>query len=739
MAATGGQADGDGGPKGPEPPPGGVPATAEPDGGLAVRYPPPYWLAALWCHALLLGLALLACWAPATGNSLAAYLPLLVVWGVAAVTIAANPVGRLLGRVRVESEGLRVRRRLIPWAWIARISAPWSSTGWIHVRMRRGSPVSPHGSFARKGPLSWLWRPIGPQRRRIALPAYPVVCERLLPEIVRRAPGAETTPGVRRLMESPGLAGAPVTWLVLACAWAQLTVLAYHLSPFAAQRLAGTGLIPPVGGSLILYFFGNHVMMMAGVSAATVAVPLARDARAAFVRSALASVGIAGWLSPVAAFAAFDAAWLRALWVTSVAVVLAAAAVALLGDRLQRRAEVALALAVLATALVASWPARGESWPRHDITHLFGGTPAPMMLWARDGRRMAEWTSDGRPLVIDVSTLTQVPDITARGGMVLWLDERYMLRREQDGEGCWSASLFDFRTGGESRVPTADDFGVQSTAPVCPEGRRLVWRETRAQETVLRVWDMDAKRDALDPLPLPDDPWWSGAAALWVDRDRVALIGYEAAVGGTWEPHFLEIDLRTGETATRSSQHAHELWHFSADLTRAVAGGPAGPVYRVDLASDEAVLLPGQGLVAHASPLREVVYRVIRQNRDPMLAEVHLITGETTVVCPVPPGFALEAVSDSGALALLAPAGPLEEASLVVVDLPTGRAHAVRLPGLMLGSLPGLPWTDFRGPCPFSPGDDRLLMETMGAAGLRTWLVEIPEEWRGAGAPAEPR
>jgi hypothetical protein len=746
MGTTGSQASDRGEPETSGVVPGSV-AAAEPDDGLVLRYPPPYWLAALWCHALLLGLTVVACPPSATGKLQEAYLVALVCWAVAAVVVAVNPIRRLLGRARVEPDGLRVRGLLAPWGSITRLTTAWHEPGSVVVHVRPGSLVRRRGPGRPQSPPSWPRRLIGARRRRISLSAYPVVCGRLLPETLRRAPEAETTPGVRRLMGSPGLGGAPAAWLVLACAWAQLAVLASQLTPFGAQSLVSAGLAPRSLGDALLGLCVGPVMLIAGLCAVVLAVPLARDGRAAFLRSALASVGIAGMVSQMAVLAQVDVAPLRALWATSMAAALAAVVVALLGAGLQRRAEVVLALAVLATALVASRPPREESWPRQDMTHLFGSEPGPVLVWGRDGRHVAERYTDRHLLVIDVSTPTQVPGVAATDGFVLWLDERRMLRAEQDEGGRGWARLLDFRTGEQFRLPRANESGVAwdplqmaFARPICPEGRRLAWHETREGCAVLRVWDMETRRDAVEPLPLPDDRRWSGAEVVWGDEDRVALVAYEDTGQRTRRPDVLVVDLRTGAMRSWSSQHRYQRWRFSVDLARAVAEGPDGSAYRVDLASDEAVLLPGEGLVAHPSPLRDAAYRVVKQNRDHVLARVDLVTGEPTVVCPVPPGWALAAVSDSGTLALLTSATPFREVSQTVVHLPTGRTYTVPLLGFAPGPHEYYPsWADLPGLSPFSPHDDRLLLAAVSLVGPRVWLVDIPEEWRGAGTPAPAR
>ena len=610
----------------------------------------------------------------------------------------------------LSADGIRAGRRFVRWDDVVRIDPGqlYLRDAVIRLKLKREKIgfLDIRGCFKR--------------RLGLRLPAYPFVYRDVIPAIRQIRPDLAVSPKLARALQDPERSTAPRRWSLLPVLCVGVGLMAWSV-------------VPGHGGLLSRFVVGNLLILMAVFAA--ICVPMIRGARDAFLRAALACPLFVG---PVITFQFYTSAEhyaLEAVVAAGVAMLLAAAVVVLATKRLSRIAQVSIAIVMLAAPTAAYLRGRARVWPVRDISHFIPQDEAP--FWGRSDIWMAPWWSDDMDRILHLPTLPTRPIPVHEGSnVVLWLDERLLIRRTE-GEGeATEAWAYDLQGAREWQLPVADTFKVSSQQPISPDGRLLAWLDFEGEDeeetTTLRVWDLINQRDAAPPRRLPEAGYRWGAN--WLDARRIVVAGqlFSGDSDEGFRVALMRVSLDTGEIERSVSARLYSEWHPTLDFQHAFARDGTDQVCFIDLETDEAVTLPvgGGGGLPYPVSSEDCAFRVVRRGRKATLMRFDFKTAAETPVCRVPRALDLHTVSRTARFAVLISDDEmfLAEPLILLVHIPSGRQRYIYPGGMLLSLVGGQSQAPMHSP--ISP-DERMIVWQSYAffGGQRTVLCYIPDDW----------
>jgi len=688
---------------------------------LRFKYPTKPWGLPLFCHLLILGLFCVLYLPDQSQQFRGTIIFVCVVYLVAVSGMVWEWPARLFTKergIRIKHDGIVVNGRFAPYDNIERIKhgSRFALAGSAILKLRK-----PEGRF--------FFNPFKGSPKQLVLRGYPFVYRDVIPVIREMHPDVPMSAVVQTNLANPENAGKPRSWLIFVVLILNVALLNWIRSP----RHQG----------LFDYLIVGSILVSVSSYLANLCVALARDAREAFLQSVLQCVPVLGIAIQIQLWSPIEHFAFQTLVITAMALMFVAVLVFFGTKRLSQAAQVWIAVALLTTPVAAYYYGKSKSWPVKDITSLMPEPPKRGFVspfWGQSGVHLAGSPSKDLSCVIHVPSLSRKP-VPGREGEndVVWLGERFLVRRVRGKEHTSQLWVYDFSRREDVRVPAADSFRIASVRPVHHEGRLVAWIDLSDKTSVqtLRVWDLETGKDERPPYRLPGDVRWG--AAVWLKDGTLALEGTSLwKKGGPEDPLLcvLRFTLGNAEPERFVSSQRYASWSVTWDFRHALAltkeGDDAYRVAFVDLETDEVVRLPGVGGYPHVVALSTCAFRLAVYGNRSMLCRFDFGTREEQLLHPVPDGTSICGISKTGRFALLASTGFPQRPGHLVLHVPTGRRHWVYPRGVFSSSSVDGWAARIPGRNPFSPDERSFVVQTMGAGtAWRTFFCTIPATWPG--------
>lgn len=690
-----------------------------PESSVCFEYPSRPWKLPLCCYVLLLGV-LSVLYAPALYRVSPWQLVLAygiyvgfvatVLWQAPAYLFGNGPVSS----VAVNEEGIQLDDRLIPWGRIERIDyGPlWMARPFgLRIKVERETGFFEwSGVFADKA------------EQHAFLPGHPGIYRDILPHALRHRPDMEILSGIRKKFDDPETGRRHRRW-VMAGGLVVNTVLLVLLYP-----------APTV--SIWTFLYAGMPLFILAFAVFINLIPAVPDTREAFLGACLmapvtAVIGVQATLfffCPVSAY--------QTIVVVGLLFTAAGGFVVLGTGTFKRLTQAAVLLFLVVGTVGAHFYFHARLWPRREVTEHFPQPPPTIMTWAHSGRYVAGQSGDDLTTILNAQSLrtSELPDHPGTERL-RWLGERFVVRttdREEKPEELW---VYDMREGKEQLVARCHQLIVGPSRPFHRADARLVWLEQPEEGShVLRIKSMASGGPGFGSTELPGGVCWRDAG--WRDGRNIVVHGAEKGSAGetcTW--HVVHIAPGGNIRSHVRSETAFHRFRAGPGMRYAVASKGkdwwSDPCYAVALEDGQAARLPPGDSPIHVTSSSRG-YRVVQGGEKSSLQRLDLETNEQERLCTVPKGLQLLGYSEKNSYALLTPAkGLLQIPAYLLMHVPTGKKHWIRLPGMGFVSEHSSGLTaSIPGASPLSPRGRKLLLESMDVReGFRLFLCDIPTEW----------
>jgi len=420
---------------------------------------------------------------------------------------------------------------------------------------------------------------------------------------------------------------------------------------------------------------------------------------------------------------------------------------------LGRRAQTAIFCAAVAAGGLAYGIDAVTAWHRRDITPILkADLPMVPFPWSDDGRKvLVNWLADyardeaAQQVVADLSAGTATVLPPHKGAFVTARPAPGCVVRSVRARGDEKRQLFLYRLadGREALLSgNVTDYPAMFGPSVSPTGKAVCWLET-AETPLLKVYDVTTGRTRTVNVAWPTATGLEWQEALWIDGQTLGVVGSGPEREEDQKHRYSRLHTLRIHIPDLTMQHLiapgeFRGWRPAPDLTSAFAVARQGHedvVYYVDLRTGRVQPMGGEEKPVW-TPDGKRAFRVInRAPNKPWLMAFDPATSTETPLLKIPGGFRLVDVSPRGRFALLKRDG-WRLRPLVVVDVASGRRHALNTPGsaLLTGIMMDFHWRErLLGTSFWSPDGRRLTIPSFWLDGrrttMRTWLYTVPDDW----------